>query len=117
MYLYRDLEFVAGALIGLLFAMKNRKLNQPTITLGILIGIIGGVLTAVISGSYLVLFFSLRVILHPLWFLIYIGVLSITGIIIGLLMGSIIGWFYRTKDIKEKSVSTDDDFLKDLIEK
>jgi len=31
MYLYRDLEFVAGALIGLLFAMKNRKLNQPTI--------------------------------------------------------------------------------------
>ncbi|MFX0001009.1 MAG: hypothetical protein ACFE9Q_00530 [Candidatus Hodarchaeota archaeon] len=116
-YLYRDLEFVAGALFGMIFAMRNRKPDQPPITLGIIIGLIGGILAAVISGSVLVLIFSLSFILNPIWFFVYIGVLCTTGIIIGLLMGVIIGWYYKSKDIREKEDTTGEGFLQDLLEK
>ena len=113
-YMYRDLEFLAGALIGVIFALKNRKSGQSSIKFGIIVGIVGGLLAALVSGFYLVLFFRIGIY----WLFIYVGFLSTTGLVLGLMIGVLVGWYYMTKDAREKEDdTTSDDFFQDLIEK
>ena len=119
-YMFRDLEFLAGAFIGVLFALKNRKSGQSSLKFGIIVGVVGGVLTAVVSGFYLVLFFRIKGLLSdPIyWLFPYIGLSIITGLVLGLIIGGLIGWYYMTKDAREKEDDTvSDDFFQDLIEK
>jgi hypothetical protein len=114
-YLYRDLEFLAGAFIGVLFALKNRKPDQRPLNFGIITGVLGGVLASVTPGIYWAVLYRLSVY-H---LIVTIGFLCITGLIIGLIIGAILGWFYKNKDMREKEPDDErytDEFFKDLIE-
>jgi hypothetical protein len=112
-YLFQDLEFLAGAFVGMLFALKNRKPDQRPINFGIITGIIGGALASLAPGFYMGFLYRLNVY----WIIVTIGFLCITGLIMGLIIGAILGWFYKNKDMREKEPDTvRDDFFQDLIE-
>lgn len=113
-YLFKDLEFLAGAFVGVLFALKNRKSDQSPLKFGIIVGLVGGVLAALVSACYIIIFFRLGIY----WLFVYIAFLSTTGLILGLIIGGLLGWYYMTKDAREKEDDTiSDDFFQDLIEK
>lgn len=110
----KDLEYLVGAIVGILFALKNRNPDQRPIKFGIITGLVGGVLASIAPTFYIVIFFHLGIF----WIIVYMGLLSITGIALGLIIGAILGWYYNNKDIREKEDdTTSDDFFQDLIEK
>lgn len=114
LYMLKDLEYLVGAIVGILFALKNRNPDQRPIKFGIITGLVGGVLASIAPAFYIVIFFHLGIF----WIIIYMGLLSITGIALGLIIGAILGWYYNNKDIREKEDDTiSDDFFQDLIEK
>ncbi|MFX1463874.1 MAG: hypothetical protein ACFFBF_12650 [Promethearchaeota archaeon] len=114
MILFRDLDILIGAILGTLFALKNRKPNQPPLKSGIILGLTGGSLVAFAPAIYFVVYFRLDIG----WFPAYLLYLLITGVTLGLIIGALGGWYYMNKQVKEKEDDKyDDDFFKDLIEK
>ena len=113
-YFLNDLDYMLGAIIGVIFALKFRKPNQSPLKYGIIIGIFGGFLTSIpIAVSYILIYR-----LHILWFFPYIGMLFLTSLVLGLIIGGFIGWFYMSKEEREKQEEKyDENFFKDLAEK
>ena len=111
-----DLQFFLGLLIGVIYALRNLNQDQTYLKCGIIVGIVGGVLSAfVISlGSTLVFLWPFED------FFLYFGYLLITAVVIGLLIGGIISSYYMYLELKgdndEEDDHIDDDFFKDLIE-
>ena len=111
-----DLQFLLGLLFGVIYALRKKPDNQTYLKCGLIVGIIGGVLSAfVISlGSTLVFLWSI------IDFFIYFGYLLITAVVIGLLIGGIISTYFMYTELKEdrddEEDQIDDDFYKDLIE-
>ena len=50
------------------------------------------------------------------WYFIYLAILSLTGLVIGSIVGLLIGYYYKKKDVKAK-YSMDDEFYQGLIVK
>ena len=113
-----DIDMIFGAIVGLTFSLKNRKINQKSINIGLLVGILGAILSAfsftifrlvlelIIFGSILISFF-----------IFYLSNL-ILALVIGSIFGGLIGYYYSKKNEEIKSRSSiDDDFFEDLIEK
>lgn len=110
-YFLNDLDYMLGAIIGVIFALKFRKPDQSPLKYGLIIGITGGFLSSIpIAVSY-VLIYRLDI----LWFFPYIGMLCLTGLVLGLIIGGFIGWFYMNKEEREKQEEKyNEDFFKDL---
>ena len=111
-----DLQFLLGLLFGVIYSLRTKPYNQTYLKCGLIVGIIGGVLSAfVISlGSTLVFLWTI------IGFFTYFGYLLITAVVIGLLFGGIISTYFMYNELKgdkdDEEDHIDEDFYKDLIE-
>ena len=110
--LLRDLDFLLGSIIGILFAFKYRKPNQTPLKLGILVGNIGGFVTATGTSIFVCTIFQYSIY----WFFFYLFWLSITGFVVGSIVGVLFGFYYKKKDAKAKYLM-DDEFYQGFIVK
>ena len=118
-FLYADLQFIAGAVIGGIYTLVNRKESPSILTCGAIVGIAGGLFSAIFIAFYdwLLLSFTLGIDIGMLFLLI--GFTCLSGIPCGLITGAIISVIYMNKEMKGKKEKDyiDDDFFEDLIEK
>ncbi len=77
-----------------------------------MVGIIGGFLSTIAPAIYICTVYQLSID----WYFIYIGILSITGFVVGSIVGALIGYYYKKKDAKEKYL-VDDEFYQGFIVK
>ena len=112
MLLFRDIDFLLGSIIGVIFALKKRKPDQSPLKLGIIVGIIGGFLST-IAPTILICTLSQRTIY---WCFLPFAILNITGLVVGSIVGLLIGYYYKKKDAKAK-YSMDDEFYQGFIVK
>lgn len=110
--LFRDIDFLLGSIISVIFALKNRKPDQSPLKIGIMVGIIGGFLSTIAPTIYICAV-SQRLIY---WCFLSFAALSITGLVIGSIVGPLIGYYYKKKDARAK-YSMDDEFYQGYIVK
>lgn len=117
--LFADLQILIGSVIGLRFTLINQEPETETLKTGVITGIFGGILSAILIAFYEWILLSIIqgeiIILALVWFILYI---LITGIVVGLIMGAIMSTFYMYKEVKrpEEDKHIDEEFFKDLIE-
>ncbi|MFX0028251.1 MAG: hypothetical protein ACFE8B_03510 [Candidatus Hermodarchaeota archaeon] len=119
-----DLQFIIGNVIGERYSLKQCQPKQPFLKYGMIVGIVGGIFSALIISIYQTFLDGFRGFenFNFLVFLfIYIGTFLISGVVIGLLTGAIVGTYYMYKEAKaESKIETDDkiddDFYKDLLD-
>ena len=111
-----DFQFFIGLLFGVIYALRNLNPEQGYLKCGILVAIIGGVVSAFIIALWTTLVYIWRII----DFFVFFGYLLITAVLIGLLIGGIISSYFMYIELKgDKDKEEDhinDDFYKDLIE-
>lgn len=110
--LFRDIDFLLGSIIGVIFALKKRKTGQSPLKIGIMVGIIGGFLSTIAPTIYICTVYQLSIDMY----FSYIAILSITGLVIGSIVGLLIGYYYKKKDAKAK-YSEEDEFYRGFIVK
>ena len=108
--LFRDIDFLLGSIISVIFALKKKKPNQSPLKIGIMVGIIGGFLSAIAPTIYICTSYQLPID----YYFFNIVILSMTGLVIGSIVGLLIGYYYKKKDAKAK-YSKDDGFYQGLI--
>jgi len=115
---FGDVQMIFGCIVGIRFTLKNIKINQSSFTCGIIVGLGGLILTGISFTMFdWVYFFGLE-ISSPVMLLLIFELYFIEAIIIGIGMGSIIGWYYKRKgNILSKPTSKEDEFLESLIDK
>lgn len=119
-YLYADIEFVIGTILGVGIGLNNYQQDKSILKSGVILGIIGSILSSIFIGFYhLILIAIIFSVLDFSFFLLYFGVSVISGIVIGLLGGALIATYYTYKQEKRRSEQDDseDDFFDDLIKK
>ena len=113
---YADLQFLFGAILGVVFTLKYRKPEQSILKYGIFTGIGGGFLSSVFISLYITV--PTFIITGPniIYYLLLLGYLSLSGIVIGVITGALLGAYYMYKEIKGEDEETgiDDDLYKDL---
>jgi len=110
--LFRDIDFLLGSIISVIFALKKRKPDQSPLKIGIMVGIIGGFFSTIAPTIFICAVYQLSIN----WYFIYLAILSLTGLVIGSIVGLLIGYYYKKKDVKAK-YSMDDEFYQGLIVK
>lgn len=118
-YLYADIEFVLGTLFGGIIALNKRQEDQSILTTGAIVGVVGGILSAVLIGLYQMIIFAIVYAPDIYIFIFYFGTHVISGIVIGLIVGALTGTYYMYQEVKGESEEEEDedDFFDDLIEK
>jgi len=118
--LFADIEFLLGSIFGGLYFFKNREPHQDFLKYGVIVGVVGGVLSCVFISIYQTILVMITVSGPITVFFLYLGFTFLSGAIIGLLTVTIIAIYYVYKDMKGDKVETehiDDEFFKDLIDK
>ncbi|MFX1385362.1 MAG: hypothetical protein ACFFBP_23340 [Promethearchaeota archaeon] len=109
---------IFGAILGLIFSLKNRKVNQKSLNTGLVVGIVGAILSAI---SITLFRLSIELIVSgsiPIIFNLFYLSNLILALFIGIIFGGLMGYYYSRKSDKHKKKSLiDDDFFEDLIEK
>ncbi len=118
-YLYADVEFGLGTVVGVIIALNNRQEDQSIMATGAIVGIVGGILSSALIGLYQMIIVAIAFAPEIYVFIFYFGTHVVSGIVIGLVGGALTGTYYMYKEIKGESKKEDeeDDFFKDLIEK
>lgn len=115
-YLFADIQFIIGVCVGEVYALRKRTLAQTPLKCGLIVGVIGGVLSALV----ITLFNTFYYLWNFLGFLFFYGYVLISAVPIGLLIGALISSYYMYKEMKGKTYEEekqyDEDFYKDLIE-
>ena len=116
-YLYADIEFALGTIFGVIIALNNKQEDQSILGSGVIVGIAGGILSSVFLGLYEVILFGFLFAPNISVFILFFGVSVISGIVIGLIGGALIGSYYMYKELKVESEeeTVDDDFYDDLL--
>ncbi len=118
-YLFADINFVLGTIFGVVITLNNRLEHQSILKSGVIVGLAGGLLSSFFISLYEMIisaiFFSPNVAI----FFFFLGLSLITGIVVGLIGGALIGTYYTYRDLKNVSEeeTIDDDFFDDLIKK
>ncbi|MFX0082364.1 MAG: hypothetical protein ACFE94_11500 [Candidatus Hodarchaeota archaeon] len=119
-FLFADLEFLLGAIFGLLYFFKNREPHQEILKYGIIVGIFGGVLSCMFISIYQTVLAMIAAGTSATVFFLYLGYTLLSGAVIGLLAGALMAFYYVYKEMKGEKVGKehfDDEFFKDLIDK
>ena len=119
-YLFADLEFLLGSIIGVIYFFKNREPHQDFLKYGITVGILGGILACVFISLYQTILEMIAVGRHIIVFFWYFLYIFLSGAVIGLLTGAFLALYYSYKDEKgdtEEKDHLDDKFFNDLIDK
>ncbi|MEE9378741.1 MAG: hypothetical protein V3V33_11985 [Candidatus Lokiarchaeia archaeon] len=112
MLLFRDIDFLLGSIISVIFALNKRKPDQSPLKIGIMVGIVGGSLSTIAPTLYICILYQMTID----WYFIYLAILNITAVVVGSIVGLLIGYYYKKKDAKAK-YSMDDEFYQGLIVK
>jgi uncharacterized membrane protein len=120
-FLYADLQFLLGSIPGIIYTLKRCQPNQSFLKYGITVGVIGGIFSSVINSIFELFLLSLRGVGSIYAFFYVLGIFLVSGIVIGLLTGAILGTYYVYKEMKgdskgETDNKVDDDFYQDLID-
>ena len=118
--LYADLQFLLGSIFGIVYFFRNREPHQEFLKYGILVGVIGGIISCVFISTYQTIVVIVTGSGGMIVFLLYLGITFITGAVIGLLTGAFLAIYYSYKDVKGDKVGKehfDDKFFDDLIDK
>ena len=101
-----DIYLVVGNCFGLYFTFNNRKESQSHIKTGVIVGLVGSILSLILYGFYEWIFYSLEVGIDFILFLDIILFLFIyTGIIyvlVGVILGYIFGNYYKKREYVDK---------------
>ncbi len=122
LFLFADIQFAIGTVIGVFYFLKRRRQNQSILLYSILVGIIGGIIAAFLIAGYqaiiLIVSASLGFLVNVSDFIGYILYGLISGVFIGFLIGVIIAVYYMYREVKDESPQKkeEDEFFKDLIE-
>ncbi|MFX0134499.1 MAG: hypothetical protein ACFFDN_12740 [Candidatus Hodarchaeota archaeon] len=118
-FIFADLQFIVGAIIGVLCTLTNRKSNQSILKYGVIVGIAGGFISSFFITLFEWIMFSSVYGINVQVFFIYLGYICLSGIPIGLVIGALLSAYYVYRDMKEEKEEdySDNEFFKDLIEK
>ncbi|MHA2280796.1 MAG: hypothetical protein ACXAC5_08080 [Promethearchaeota archaeon] len=120
LYLFADIHFVLGTIVGVIITLNNREEHHSILKSGAFTGVIGGILSAFIISFYEMILIAILIVPDITIFMIFLGLSLISGIVIGLIGGSLIATYYTYKEMKgetREEETLDDDFYDDLIEK
>ena len=113
---YADFQFLIGAILGGVFTLKYRQPEQSILKYGIFTGIGGGFLSSVFISLYITV--PTFVITGPniTYYLLWLGYISLSGIVIGAITGSLLGAYYMYKEIEgeDEEKGREDNLYKDL---
>ncbi len=100
-----DILLVIGSCIGLYFTFKKRKESQLHIKTGVIVGLVGSVLSLFLIGLFNWIWYSIDYgfeFIYLLDLLLYLFVSNgIIYVIVGIILGYIFGYFFRNKDTPE----------------
>ena len=118
-FVYADLQFLFGAILGGVFTLKYRKPEQSILKYGIFTGIGGGFLSSVFISLYQTVPFFIVAGPNIIYYFLWLGYISISGIVIGAITGAFLGAYYMYKDTQgeNEEEGIDDDFYKDLAKR
>ena len=113
-----DLDLIFGGVVGLLFALKNRKNNQSVMIQSFYVGFLGACLSALSISMLELIFFIVFVysIITLLSFLItFISMAFIFGLVLSLLLGYI--YYRKDRNLRQSKSNTKytDEYLEDLL--
>lgn len=100
-----DILLVIGSCIGLYFTFKKRKENQLHIKTGVIVGLVGSVLSLVLIGLFTWILYSVEygfnfIFLLDLLVFLFLSY-GIMYVIVGIILGYIFGYTFRNKDTPE----------------
>lgn len=104
-----DLDFIFGAIVGVLFAVRSRKVGQGHLTLCLIVGI-GGAFLSALSISIIAywIYYVLQGESNVRTLFILIIFFSMVAGLIGIIIGGIIGLITRIKSPKFNGYSDKD---------
>ncbi|MFX0023483.1 MAG: hypothetical protein ACFE9S_14250 [Candidatus Hermodarchaeota archaeon] len=113
LFLFADVQFAIGNIVGIIYFIKNRQPDQSFLKYCIMIAIVGGVLSALLISVY-----QWILLLSVEFFLLYLVSGLISGFFVGLLVGVITSVYAMYKEVKEESPEKKevDDVLKDIFD-
>ena len=98
-----DIYLVIGGGFGLYFTFKYRKESQSHIKTGLIVGLIGSVLSLLLIGFFDWMIYSLEYGFDLILFLNYmLYVFVVNGlmyVLVGVILGYLFGYFYRNKEV------------------
>lgn len=115
LFFYGDIHMILGVLLGVYFGLSNKKKHQLELKLGVVIGFMGSFLAAISMTMFEWVSFTVSQGLSIIAFLFYFSVFIIEAILIGLIVGILLGLYFRRKNrriILESEI--DEDFYKSL---
>jgi len=103
LFFIADIYFVIGSCISLYFTFKYRKESQPHIKTGIIIGLVGSMLSLFLIGCFIWIFYYISTIgFNILLFLEYLLYLfasfGLMYLVVGMILGYLFGSIYRKRD-------------------
>ena len=100
-----DILLVIGSCIGLYFTFKKRKESQLHIKTGVIVGLVGSVLSLFLIGLFNWIWYSIGYgfeFIYLLDLLLYLFVSNgIIYVIVGVILGYLFGHTFRNKDTPE----------------
>ena len=92
---YGDVFLVIGCFFGLYITFKNRKESQSHIKTGLLVGLVGSVLSLILISILLTIVYAIDIVISFAFIFVNVG---IGFIFIGVIMGYIFGYYFRNKE-------------------
>ena len=99
-----DVFLVVGGGIGLYFTFKNRIESQSHIKTGIIVGLIGPVLSLILISFFFWIWSSLEFgfdfFIFLQWILSFFAYYGIFYLLVGIITGYLFGYYYRKKEVE-----------------
>lgn len=103
-----------GAIVGVLFSIKNDTSATGPLKVGLFVGSVGSVLSAfslsLLEYTIFIVYFGLDITYFVELFIIFFAVC----ILIGSIVGGLIGFYYWNRQRKPKESLVDEEFFEDL---
>jgi len=112
-----DIQIFLGAFFGTRFALRNEVSQNHLLRIGLLVGIVGGILSALSMTAFMISLFIFSIGLQNGYFLMLFASFLIAALIIGPIIGIILYLHYNHKRKQQKASLLDDEFFEDLKDK
>ncbi|MFW9819000.1 MAG: hypothetical protein ACFFE5_05270 [Candidatus Thorarchaeota archaeon] len=114
---FGDLQMIIGCIVGTRFTLRNIKPNQSFFVNGILVGLGGSILAGISYTMFDWVYFLGILSASPFTVLMTFEYYFIEAIIIGLLFGVFISYYYNYKHkINVKASAKDEKLLESLVD-
>jgi len=90
-----DIYLVIGCFFGLYITFRYKKESQSHMKIGIIVGLVGSVLSLLLINILFALFYGFNFIDFLLYLIVFNGIMFI---FIGLIFGFVFGYYYKKKE-------------------